>query len=235
MTEHTSSSPTPILYSFRRCPYAMRARMALSSAGIAVQLREVVLKDKPDTLLNASAKGTVPVLLPEGEENLLSVLEESLDIMHWALSRNDPQGWLAKDPETRAQIDDLIEQNDGPFKAALDGYKYANHSDSSIQLTNRNAAERHIDRLNQLLASCDQTYLLGNHPSLADIALLPFIRQFANVDATWFAQTPYTHIQRWLNKGISQPLFNGVMQKYPPWQPGAQITIFDPSAESPAT
>ena len=213
----------------------MRARMALSSAGIAVQLREVVLKDKPEALMRVSTKATVPVLLPDGNENSPNVLEESLDIMHWALHQNDPQGWLAKDAETRTQIDDLIEQNDGPFKAALDGYKYASHNDPSTQLINRNAAEGHIDRLDQQLASGERAFFLGEHPCLADIALLPFVRQFANVDPTWFAQTPYTHVQRWLNEGINQPLFIGVMQKYPPWQPGAEITIFNPRTQTSAT
>jgi len=196
----------PVLYSFRRCPYAIRARLALRAAGVAVEIREVLLRDKPAALLAASSKGTVPVLvLPDG-----SVLDQSMDIMRWALGRHDPHGWLQA-----ADGASLIECNDGPFKALLDRYKYARVD----------AAEPRDAAVALLLAPLEQQlaltpYLLCPRCSLADIALLPFVRQFAAVDADWFAQAaPVPRLRDWLQRLLVEIQFDAVMDKRPPWQP----------------
>lgn len=197
----------PILYSFRRCPYAMRARLAVRQAGVEVALREILLRDKPAELLAASPKATVPVLvLPGG-----AVIEQSLDIMDWALQQNDPEGWLtAADPAAHQA---LIALNDGPFKALLDRYKYARAE----------AAVPRDEAVALLLAPLDQRlqaapFFFGERCSLADVALLPFVRQFAAVDAAWFAQAPLPHLRAWLQRGMATALFADVMSKQPVWQ-----------------
>ena len=195
------------LYSFRRCPYAMRARMALSYAGIAVDIVEVSLKAKPPEMLALSSKGTVPVLSVEGR-----VIEESLEIMRWALAQNDPQDWLLKDdPQGQAQIAELIEENDQTFKVHLNRYKYAERYPEHPMETYRAEGSVFLHKLDQLLERRD--YLLAQHPSLADVALMPFIRQFAHVDHDWFAQTPYRHLQAWLQRFLESELFTAIMKK----------------------
>ena len=199
----------PILYSFRRCPYAMRGRMALDVAGIEVEHREILLKDKPDEMLAASPKGTVPVVvLPDGR-----VLEESLDVMLWALDQNDPEGWLSPNPEDRAQIDALIAANDGPFKHHLDRYKYATRYDGVLSSEHREAAVDHLAHLEDRLSRSSQ--LLGDAPCLADIALFPFIRQFSNTDRDWFDAQPWPNLQRWLAGHLGSERFNRIMRKHP--------------------
>lgn len=194
----------PILYSYRRCPYAMRARMALWAAQVAVELREISLRDKPAHLLQISPKGTVPVLqLPGG-----TVLEQSLDIMHWALSQQDPQGWLNAD---HAAMHALIARNDGEFKKALDRYKYPDRYPEHPQQVYRAQGEQFLQCLEAALALHD--YLLGDAPSMADVAIFPFIRQFAAVDAPWFAGKPYPRLQAWLNQWLESALFAQIMQK----------------------
>ena len=193
-----------LLYSYRRCPYAMRARMALSYAGIAYQLHDISLKDKPAGLLAVSPKGTVPVLvLPDGR-----VLEQSLDIMHWALQQHDPSRWLDID---RDNSQALISENDGAFKQALDKYKYASRFPEQSAASYRSQAEVFLQKLEQALQ--DQPFLSGAHLSLTDVAIFPFLRQFAAVDANWFAQAAYPKLKAWLQARLESSLFLVVMAK----------------------
>jgi len=191
------------LYSFRRCPYAMRARMALRYSGVPVDIVEVSLKAKPAEMLAISPKGTVPVLDAGGR-----VIDESLEIMRWALAQHDPQGWLL-DGDSR--IAELIEANDQGFKVHLNRYKYAERYPEQPMEVYRAEGALFLRRLDELLT--DHDYLLTDHPSLADIALLPFVRQFAHVDREWFAQTPYVRLQAWLQRFLESELFTSIMKK----------------------
>ncbi len=208
--------PPPILYSFRRCPYAMRARMAILSSGVEVELREILLKDKPVSMLAASPKATVPVLLlPDG-----SVIDESLDVMHWALGENDPENWI------NADSNPLIENNDGPFKAALDRYKYANrYEDENIATQEQRAicAATFHDYEARLRK---HAYLLGDRPTIADNAIFPFVRQCANVDRAWFDSQAWPNLQAWLENFLSSKRFADAMRKYDPWQNGDAPLMF---------
>ena len=192
-----------ILYSFRRCPYAMRARLALRYAGVAVQIEEVSLKAKPEQMLALSPKGTVPVLSVEGR-----VLDESLDIMRWALAQNDPQDWRLQGDE---RIDALIARNDSEFKAHLNHYKYAERFPEYSREHYRGQAEVILADLEQRLDG--RAYLLADHPSLADAALLPFIRQFAGVEPQWFAEAPYPRLRAWLQGWLESELFKAIMAR----------------------
>lgn len=193
----------PILYSYRRCPYAMRARMALRYAGISVETREVVLGDKPRHMLAVSPKGTVPVLvLPDGK-----VIDESLDIMAWALAQQDPDGWLTDN----RLFQELITENDSSFKRALDQYKYAARFPEQSAEVYRQQGERFLARLEALLS--EHAYLLSEKLTQADVAIFPFIRQFSMVDRDWFAEAPYPHLRQWLAGLLDSELFNAVMQK----------------------
>ncbi|MDP9689138.1 UNVERIFIED_ORG: glutathione S-transferase [Pseudomonas mohnii] len=195
------------LYSFRRCPYAMRARMALRYSEVAVDIVEVSLKAKPAEMLALSSKGTVPVLNVDG-----LVIDESLEIMQWALAQHDPQDWLLKDdPQGQRAIAALIEENDQVFKVHLNRYKYAERYPQQPMAFYRTEGEVFLRRLDELLEGRD--YLLVNHPTLADVALMPFIRQFAHVDREWFAQTPYRRLQDWLQRFLASELFTSVMAK----------------------
>ncbi|MEG3011659.1 MAG: glutathione S-transferase [Pseudomonas sp.] len=191
------------LYSFRRCPYAMRARMALRYCGVPVEIVEVSLKAKPAEMLAISPKGTVPVLDADGQ-----VIDESLEIMRWALAQNDPQDWLLIGD---ARVAELIEANDQVFKVHLNRYKYAERYPEQPMEVYRAEGEMFLRRLEELLEGRD--YLLTDHPSLADIALLPFVRQFAHVDREWFAQTPYVRLQAWLQRFLESELFTSIMKK----------------------
>ncbi|EJM82340.1 MULTISPECIES: glutathione S-transferase [unclassified Pseudomonas] len=194
------------LYSFRRCPYAMRARMALRYSDVAVNIVEVSLKAKPAEMLALSSKGTVPVLSVDDQ-----VIDESLAIMHWALEQNDPQDWLLKDdPVGQAQIAALIEENDQVFKVHLNRYKYAERYPEQPMAFYRSEGEVFLRRLEALLEGRD--YLLAV-PSLADVALMPFVRQFAHVDREWFGQTPYVRLQAWLQRFLESDLFTSIMKK----------------------
>jgi glutathione S-transferase len=194
----------PILYSFRRCPYAIRARLALHVAGMPIEQREVVLRNKPAHLLAISPKGTVPVLqLPDGR-----VIEQSLDIMHWALAQHDPQGWLAHGDAQQAQH--LLDTNDGPFKRLLDAYKYPERHPE------RTAAQYRDEAVDTVLAPLEarlqqHPQLMGDRIHLVDMALLPFVRQFAKVDAHWFDQAPLPALRHWLQTHLSSHLFEAVM------------------------
>jgi glutathione S-transferase len=210
-------SELPILYSYRRCPYAMRARMALRYAEIAVDIREITLRDKPQHMLHISPKATVPVLmLPDG-----TVIDESLDIMRYALERNDPQDWLMSEkyqlqPHAKEQARDLIAENDGSFKSALDRYKYASRFPEKSPETYRAEGEIFLAKLESRLGQ--HFCLLRESCSMADIAIFPFVRQFALVDSTWFEHSPYPALRAWLNGWLNSALFLGVMEKQTPWQ-----------------
>ncbi|MCW9033373.1 MAG: glutathione S-transferase [Rhodospirillales bacterium] len=215
-----SSLPRPLLYSFRRCPYAMRGRMGLFVSGMTCELREVVLRDKPPSMLALSPKGTVPVLQTvEG-----TVIDESLEVMLWALEQYDPEGWLQ--PE-QGNLDDmlaLIERNDGEFKEHLDRYKYPTRYDSVDPLAERSKAEGFLQELEKRLSA--SSFLFGSRVSLADYAIAPFVRQFAHVDKDWFDQTPYPGLQAWLEVFLKSDLFISVMKKYPQWHEGDEPVMF---------
>jgi len=199
----------PILYSFRRCPYAIRARMALHKAGISWEHREVSLKNKPAHMLSVSGKGTVPVLCqPDG-----TTMDESFDIMIWALQQHDPDNWLQVD---MAQLMPLREQNDYGFKASLDRYKYHVRHPQFSQLDYRQQGEQFLKSLEQLLAQSGAG-LLASRITLADVAIFPFIRQFAGVDRDWFDGSDYQHLVQWLRLMETSEDFLAVMQKHDLW------------------
>lgn len=196
-----------ILYSFRRCPWAMRARLALRYAGCAVQVCEVAMKNKPAELLALSPKGTVPVLATAD-----GVLEESLDIMRWALAQNDPQDWrLQADPAAAQHAEALIARNDSVFKTQVNLYKYAERYPEHSRQHYRQQAEPWLAELEGLLEG--RPYLLAGHPSLADAALLPLMRQFAGVEPQWFAEAAYPRVRSWLQGWLASELFKAVMAK----------------------
>ena len=199
----------PILYSFRRCPYAIRARMAIAYASINLEVREVSLANKPLEMTQISPKGTVPVLQLDNR-----IIDESIEVMAWALEQSDPDNWLALDLEQQQQS--LIEENDNSFKAYLDKYKYWDRFPEQPQQAYRGQAEQFISRLDKNLS--EHRYLLGEKICMADIAIFPFIRQFAFVDKDWFDQANYPALQRWLNAFLELPLFAQVMKKHSVWQ-----------------
>lgn len=199
--------PLPVLYSFRRCPYAMRARMALTVSGVTVALREIVLRAKPPEMLASSPKGTVPVLcLPDGQ-----VIDQSLDIMRWALTQNDPEDWRAGDDRT------LIGSCDTAFKHHLDRTKYPERHRAD-PLESRTAAIAWLAKLEHRLI--DNAHLCGPTRTLADMAIMPFVRQFAAIDPDWFERQPLPCVQHWLAQHISSSLFTTVMVRHGPWRAG---------------
>ncbi|WP_417421693.1 glutathione S-transferase [Halomonas sp.] len=206
------------LYSFRRCPYAMRARLGLLFAELPVELREITLKNKPAQMLAISPKGTVPVLqLFDG-----TVIEESREIMVWALEQQDPQGLL--DVKVRTQANALIEQNDNEFKHWLDRYKYADRHLEMTQAEYRQRGEAFLQVLEEKLTQ--KPYLLGDNATIADIGIMPFIRQFAHVDRDVFYSLPYPHLQRWLQHWLEHAFFLQAMTKFHPWQEGDDVVVF---------
>lgn len=211
----------PILYSFRRCPYAIRARLAILASGATVELREVSLAYKPAQMISASPKGTIPVfVLPNG-----AVLEESLDIMIFALEKNDPLDWLSS---VSAQNAAMIDQIDGSFKYHLDRYKYPDrYEDNKFEL-HREAALSILAPLNDRLK--DTAFLAGTSFSLIDAAILPFVRQYAAVDPGWFANQPLPGLQNWLATFLDSDLFNATMLNFPVWQDGDKATFFGAEA-----
>ncbi|MDH5356250.1 MAG: glutathione S-transferase [Gammaproteobacteria bacterium] len=204
----------PILYSFRRCPYAIRARMALAYSGIRVELREVKLSHKPDELLKISRKATVPVLVLDNGD----VLEESIDIMRWALSVNDPEHWLVEDREG------LIRENDEVFKPLLDRYKYADRFPELTADEHRQAALPLLRRLNRILAG--DKFLSGEKLSLVDVAIMPFVRQFVGVEPRWFEQSEFEFLRHWLRSILASELFGRVMLKVDFWKTGDEVVYF---------
>ncbi len=205
-------SDLPVLYSFRRCPYAMRARMALLVSGTAVELREVALRDKPAEMIAASPKATVPVLVTDDG----TVIDESIDIMRWALARNDPDDWFAGDDAA------LISANDGAFKHHLDRYKYPDRHGVHAQ-DHRSAGLAMLHDLDARLST--HANLCGDAPALADIAIMPFVRQFAAVDADWFAAQTLPRLQAWLIRHATSALFDQAMLRVKPWVPGDPVVM----------
>lgn len=193
----------PILYSYRRCPYAMRARMALKLANIEVEFREISLREKPAHMLQVSPKATVPVLILPDE----SVIEESLEIMLFALKEHALGGNI------HAACRALILENDTSFKQALDAYKYPERFPTKTQMQHRAGGEVFLQKLENLLEQ--NSYLFGAMHSLADIAIFPFIRQFAAVDNVWWLDAPYPKLRNWLNEWVDSELFKSVMTKNP--------------------
>jgi len=217
-----------VIYSFRRCPYAMRARMAVHASGQNVELRDILLKDKPDEMIEASPKATVPVLvLGDG-----TVIDESLDVVHWALQENDPENWYPAYPAARQKMEALIAENDGPFKTALDRYKYHVRFPEADKEDYRAEGEKFLAKLDEKLRGAP--YLFGDQPTYADICIFPFIRQFANSDRAWFDQAPYPNLQRWLEAWIKSDRFKAIMKKQPLWKDGGD-PIFFPDLETKTT
>ncbi len=216
----------PRLYSFRRCPYAMRARLGILFAELKVELREIVLKNKPAQMLAISPKGTVPVLeLVEDDSSKRLVIEESREILAWALQQKDPQGLLNID---LVSANALIDRNDNQFKHWLDRYKYADRHPERTQLEYRQQGEVFLQTLESLLAR--NRYLLGDNISIADIGIMPFVRQFAHVDREVFYSLPYPDLQQWLRDWLEHPVFQQVMIKFQPWQAGDEIVVFQAAA-----
>lgn len=193
----------PVLYSYRRCPYAMRARMALAIAGVQCDVHEIDFKNKPQAMLEASPKGTVPVLiLSDGD-----VIDESFDIALWALRQNDPEGWVVAEGSGA-----LIAENDGLFKAALDRYKYPNRFPDEDCSNARDVGEAFLEKLNALIE--ENGFLLTDKRTLADICIFPFIRQFANVDRKLFNGLDLKPLQSWLSQNLKSDLFKHIMKKH---------------------
>ena len=201
-----SSHNMPILYTFRRCPYAIRARIAIFAAGIVVDLQEVSLRNKPQSMLAASSKGTVPVLCVGS-----TVIDEGIDIMRWALAINDPNKWLDMSSAKNDLFDELLQENDSYFKFWLDKYKYANRFPEYTEEYYRNKAEEFLIKLESVLQG--DKYLLSDTIKIADITVFPFIRQFSMVDKAWFDNSKYTRVKEWLEEIISLSLFVDVIKK----------------------
>lgn len=218
-----NNTQLPILYSFRRCPYAMRARLGIAIAQVPVEIREILLRDKPDEMVMLSPKATVPVLqLVKGE-----VLDESLDIMYWALTQS-PQNTQAQqlmNPAHMSKAKNLIKTNDEQFKANLDRYKYAVRFPEKTEQDYRTDCENFLRQLEQLLEK--NQFLCGDQLSVADIGIFPFIRQFAGVDRQWFEASRYTHLRKWLKQCVESEKFIQVMKKFPLWKENRpEVTVF---------
>ncbi len=208
----------PVLYSFRRCPYAMRARIGLYLAGQKVEIREIILRNKPRHMIKISPKSTVPVLqLPSG-----AVIDESFDIMIWALKENDPYNLLADD-KTLAEMKALVFEFDQKFKPSLDRYKYPDRYESEGLFYRQKALDYLLGSEKRLT---QQTYLFGNKALLADHALFPFVRQFAHVDKEWFFKQEMPLVIRWLKGLVGSDFFENIMPKKHPWQEGDAIRYF---------
>ena len=191
----------------------MRARLAIAASGVEVELREVLLRDKAPELLEASPKGTVPVVVTD-----VGIIEESYDIMVWALGQNDPDAWLERHNPA------LIEECDGTFKNALDKYKYGNRHEGSDAIEQRAIAAEYLNKLDDILAT--QPYLSGNKIGMTDMSIASFVRQFANVDRTWFDVEPWPNLIRWLEEFLSSDAFASIMTKYPKWQASDPVILF---------
>lgn len=217
----TKPKPLPILYSLRNCPYAMRARIAIYKAKQTVMLRDIVLNNKPKEMIAASPKATVPVLvLTDG-----TVVAESLAVMLWAFKQTDPDNLLQSQNEcVLVEILALITTFDDDFKACLDKYKCAKRYRETNVVECREVCEQYLELLEIRLSS--HLFLMSNTESLADIALLPFIRQFARVERQWYLQSPYPKVRQWLNNYLQSPMFTKVMAKYPLWLDNHEIVLF---------
>ena len=208
------SKEVPILYSFRRCPYAIRARWALISSNIDVELREIVLKDKPNEFLSVSTSGTVPCLQLKKK-----IIDESIDIMIWALKKNDPDRWLDMPAEGYSLIDDV----ENKFKPNLDKTKYASRYPQNDNKVSRGIA---IDYLIDLDKKIEGDFLFGKHPKLVDVAIFPFVRQFANIDINWFNQFGWKKLKGWLEAFVESRMFDKSQKKFVQWRPNANPVFF---------
>lgn len=227
---HAPQLGLPVLYTFRRCPYAMRARLAIVAAGLKVEVRELVLRAKPAHMLEISPKGTVPVLwLPDG-----TVIDESLDVMRWAVGQNFPADWLVLNAKQQQQCDEWIALLDGEFKHNLDRYKYPHryHVKTGTDtytcdpLEHRAACEKILAQWNAVLEQ-QGPYLFGSQPSFADYAILPFVRQFRIADEAWFDTVlRYDALKRWLSAFLESNVLDQAMVKLTPWQPGDVPSTF---------
>ena len=216
--DHKSKNNLPILYSFRRCPYAMRARMAIHISGQKCQLREVLLRDKPSSMLEYSAKGTVPVLILQDGK----VIDESLDVIDWALNLNDPDDWQRSKDTKKTK--ELIKINDGEFKYHLDRYKYSKRYDNEDPEFHRKKCLKFIESVNNELNN--SKYIFDDNISYADIVVLPFIRQFRIADIEWFDSLPYDNLKKWLSRFLDSSLLNSSMKKYDLWKEGDKSIVF---------
>ncbi|MDO6721498.1 glutathione S-transferase [Psychrosphaera sp. 1_MG-2023] len=226
----------PILYSLRNCPFAMRARLAIFRTKQAVELRDIVLSNKPTEMLLASPKATVPVLVVTPDK----VIDESLEVMLWVLNQSDPSNLLRsqftdKNKQVESSVSSVLSKEledilalvhvfDTEFKTCLEQYKCAKRYHEDDLQQKREACEMYIKALEQRLSS--HAYLIDDDESLADIALLPFIRQFARVERKWYLQSSYPNVKRWLNRYLQSAMFTKVMAKYPLWQAGQPIVKF---------
>lgn len=207
---------TPILYSFRRCPYCMRAHMALKYANLKIILREVELSDLPEEALAVSSHATVPSLVISENE----YMDESWDIVKWATQQKDPENWLGDNNEYLHDAEILVETNDYSFKDDLDHYKYADrHAEHSMEYY-RQRGEEFLKELNDMLE--ENNFLLAETITIADIAVFPFVRQFAMVDKDWFDKAPYPELQRWLAFMLDTEWFREAFKKHEIWKPGAE-------------
>jgi len=216
--DHKSKNNLPILYSFRRCPYAMRARMAIHISGQKCELREVLLRDKPPSMLEYSAKGTVPVLILQDGK----VIDESLDVIDWALNLNDPDDWQRSKDTKKTK--ELIKINDGEFKYHLDRYKYSKRYDNEDPEFHRKKCLKFIESVNNELNN--SKYIFDDNISYADIVVLPFIRQFRIADIEWFDSLPYNNLKKWLSGFLDSTLLNSIMKKYDLWKEGDKSIVF---------
>ena len=203
----------PILYTFRRCPYAMRARFAIRSSKIIVEIREIKLQEKPSEFLQLSPKGTVPVLIT----NSGVVLEESLDIIYWALNKNDPHKWLAKGKLENQEIIKLLDDLENKFKPNLDKYKYPSRFSGVDQFFHRDKNLCFLKKLNCYLEN--NKSLNCEHLSLLDYTIFPFVRQFRNVDQDWFDKLNFIFLNKWINQIIDSKDFSSIMKKFKIWEP----------------
>jgi glutathione S-transferase len=215
----------PILYSLRNCPFAMRARLAIFKAKQSVNLRDVILSNKPIEMLQASPKGTVPILVTYHE-----IIDESLDIMLWAFAQNDTNDLLHKDKKLHSikvhtDMMELIAKFDVEFKLCLENYKCAKRYHESNLIECRQACEKYIEQLERQLNK--HQFLMSNNESLADIALLPFIRQFARIERQWYLNSPYPKLRNWLNNYLQSSMFTKVMAKYPLWKVNQPDVVFN--------
>jgi glutathione S-transferase len=208
------SKDFPILYSFRRCPYAIRARWALLSSNIEVELREIILKEKPNEFLKVSDSGTVPCLQLKNK-----IIDESIDIMIWALRKNDPDGWLDMPAEGYRVIDEVEKK----FKPNLDKTKYATRYPRNDSKVSRSLAIEYLIDLDKKIKG---EFLFGQQPKLADIAIFPFVRQFANIDIKWFDEFGWENLQNWLKAFVGSNMFDKSQKKFDQWRPAADPVFF---------
>lgn len=217
----------PVLYSLRNCPYAMRARLAIYASGQQVHIRDLVLSDKPAELLTASPKATVPVLVIKANAaaSQFHIIDESLAIMQWAFSQTDPNDYLHSQSVTALpEMLAIITQFDTEFKGLLEQYRCSKRYHEPTQTQDRQACEHYLGDLEARLTQ--HQYLLSNNPSLLDLALMPFIRQFARVERQWYLQAPYPKLRQWLNHYLQSKMFTKVMAQYPLWLQSKQDHVF---------